>query len=103
MQALIPIIPFSDLRSRSKQVLEQLKGSPVVLTMRGRPSAVLIDYAAYNAMVQKQQMLEMALQQDQISKPSLAKAAEILLVDYTTDEELTAFTALDGEDFHGAS
>ncbi len=103
MQALIPIIPFSDLRSRSKQVLEQLKGSPVVLTMRGRPSAVLIDYAAYNAMVQKQQMLEMALQQDQISKPSLAKAAEILLVDYTTDEELTAFTVLDGEDFHGAS
>ncbi|MFQ5436297.1 MAG: type II toxin-antitoxin system Phd/YefM family antitoxin [Anaerolineae bacterium] len=102
MQALIPIIPFSDLRSRSKQVLEQLKGSPVVLTLRGRPSAVLIDYDAYKAMVQKQQMLEMALQQAQMPKPSLAEAAEMLLVDYTSDEELTAFTALDGEDFHAA-
>jgi hypothetical protein len=30
----------------------------------------------------------------------LASAAQALLVDYTTDEELLAFTALDGEDFH---
>lgn len=103
MQALTPIIPFSDLRSRSKQVFAQLKGSPVVLTLRGRPSAVLIDYDAYKEMVQKQQMLEMALQQSKMNKPSLAGAAEMLLVDYTTDEELTAFTALDGEEFHAAS
>ncbi len=103
MQTLIPIIPFSDLRSRSKHVLKQLKGSPVVLTLRGRPSAVLIDYDTYNAMVQKQQMLEMTLQQSQMPIPSLAEAAEMLLVDYTSDEELTAFTALDGEDFRAAS
>ncbi len=30
----------------------------------------------------------------------LAEAAEALLPDYTADGELTAFTALDGEDFH---
>jgi hypothetical protein len=30
----------------------------------------------------------------------LAAAAEALLTDYETDDELTAFTALDGEDFH---
>jgi prevent-host-death family protein len=102
MQLLTPIIPFSDLRSRSKQVLKQLKDNPIVLTLRGRPSAVLIDYDTYNEMVQKQQMLEMALQQEQMTKPSLAKAAEILLADYTSDEALTDFTALDGEDFYAA-
>ena len=32
-------------------------------------------------------------------KSALASAAQALLVDYTTDEELTAFTNLDGEDF----
>ncbi len=30
----------------------------------------------------------------------LASAAEALLEDYTNDEELTCFTALDGESFH---
>jgi hypothetical protein len=33
-------------------------------------------------------------------KKQLAAAAEALRQDYETDEELTAFTALDGEDFH---
>jgi hypothetical protein len=33
-------------------------------------------------------------------KRRLAEAAEALLPDYTTGGELTAFTALDGEDFY---
>ncbi|HCU57649.1 MAG TPA: hypothetical protein DF984_05405 [Anaerolineaceae bacterium] len=33
-------------------------------------------------------------------KSTLAAAAQALLVDYKTDKELTAFTALDGDDFH---
>ena len=32
--------------------------------------------------------------------PDLAAAAQALLADYETDAELTAFTALDGQDFH---
>jgi len=31
---------------------------------------------------------------------ALATAAQTLLVDYQTDQELTAFHALDGDDFH---
>lgn len=95
MQSLIPIAPFSDLRSRSKKILAQLKNSPVILTMRGRSSAVLLDYDAYNALIEKQQALEQA-------QPSLAKTAQILLTDYMTDDALTAFAALDGEAFHAA-
>ena len=33
-------------------------------------------------------------------KTTLAAAAHALLDDYKTDKELTAFTALDGDDFH---
>jgi len=33
-------------------------------------------------------------------KSTLADAAQALLVDYTTDEDLTAFTVLDGDCFH---
>jgi predicted DNA-binding ribbon-helix-helix protein len=33
-------------------------------------------------------------------KATLAVAAQALLDDYLTDKELTAFIALDGEDFH---
>ena len=33
-------------------------------------------------------------------RSQLAAAAQALLDDYKTDKELTAFSALDGEDFH---
>ncbi len=36
------------------------------------------------------------------SSGSLTAAAEALRSDYQNDAELTAFTALDGEDFHAA-
>lgn len=35
-----------------------------------------------------------------IQRKKLATAAQALLADYETDDELTGFTALDGEDFH---
>ena len=44
------------------------------------------------------EMLDEQITQHQKSK--LAVAARALLEDYSTDEELLAFTALDGEDFH---
>ncbi|MBI4771879.1 MAG: type II toxin-antitoxin system Phd/YefM family antitoxin [Chloroflexi bacterium] len=48
---MTPIIPFGDLRRRAKDVLAGLKERPVVLTLRGRPRAVLMDYQAYDARV----------------------------------------------------
>jgi len=37
-----------------------------------------------------------------LKRKKLAKAARVLLKDYQSDDELTAFTALDGEDIHAA-
>jgi predicted DNA-binding ribbon-helix-helix protein len=51
---------------------------------------------SFSELVRK--MLDQQIEQRQKSK--LAAAAKALLEDYTTDEELLAFTALDGEDFH---
>jgi predicted DNA-binding ribbon-helix-helix protein len=51
---------------------------------------------SFSELVRK--MLDEQIEKYQKSK--LASAAQALLVDYTTDEELLAFTALDGEDFH---
>lgn len=44
------------------------------------------------------QMLDVQIERHQ--KAKLAAAARVLLSDYARDEELLAFTALDGEDFH---
>ena len=39
-------------------------------------------------------------QLEERKRQDLAQAAEALLADYQNDPELTAFTALDSEDFH---
>ena len=38
-----------------------------------------------------------------VSKEELAAAVELMRSEYTDNEELTAFTALDGEDFYAKS
>lgn len=42
------------------------------------------------------------MQQTPQAEPSLAEAAAQMLTDYETDAELTAFTALDSDDFYEA-
>ena len=44
------------------------------------------------------EMLQVQL--EALHQKELAQAAEALLADYQTDPDLTAFTALDSEDFH---
>ena len=43
------IIPISDLQTKAKQYVEQVKETeqPVVITQRGRASAVLVSYEVY--------------------------------------------------------
>lgn len=49
----------------------------------------------------REEIKKMSVMQTDIDKRrQLAEAAEALVVDYTTDSELRAFTALDSEDFY---
>ena len=43
------VVPISDLQSRSKALVEQVKktGLPVIITQRGRPAAMLVSCDLY--------------------------------------------------------
>lgn len=58
MTTIYPILPISDLRYKTKEILNQVGDEPVVLTQRGRATAVLINFDAYNEMVRRLQALE---------------------------------------------
>jgi prevent-host-death family protein len=47
------IIPISDLQSKAKRIVEQVRdgGDAVVITQRGRPAAVLVDFETYEGLV----------------------------------------------------
>ena len=47
------IIPISDLQTKAKQYVEQVKETdqPVVITQRGRAAAVLVSYEAYEGLL----------------------------------------------------
>jgi prevent-host-death family protein len=60
MNILPQIVPASELRHKISKVLLQVKKQSVVLTWRGRPRAVLVDYDAYSTMTARQSALEEA-------------------------------------------
>ncbi len=47
------IVPISDLQSQAKKIVERVKNTrdPVVITQRGRPAALLVNYEDYTGMV----------------------------------------------------
>lgn len=48
------IIPISDLQTKAKKYVEQVKETeqPVVITQRGRPAAVLVRYEDYEGFLE---------------------------------------------------
>jgi len=54
------ILPISDLRRQATGIIKTLReeGSVVYVTQHGRPTAVLVDYAAYEAMLTKLEAAE---------------------------------------------
>ena len=86
MKALTPVVPVSDFRHKATDVLDNISQNPVILTLRGRPRAVLIDIDAYNEIIQLQQTLEAA-----------RDAFDTLLLQQTegaSDDEYLPFDAL---------
>jgi prevent-host-death family protein len=61
MHLALPVLPISDLRSKAKEVLQQIKKQPIILTQRGRARAVLVDFDTYNRLVERQAALERTL------------------------------------------
>lgn len=65
------IIPISDLQSRAKKYVEQVKSTvePVIVTQRGRAVAVLVDYDTFAGLLATQDEMSFA-----DSKSRLARA-----------------------------
>ncbi len=47
------IIPISELQNQAKRIVESVKNTrdPVIITQRGRPAALLVNYEDYEGMV----------------------------------------------------
>jgi antitoxin YefM len=47
------IIPISDLQTKTKEIIEGVKktGDPVIITQRGRPAALVVNYEEYEGML----------------------------------------------------
>ena len=46
------MVPISDLRRRSRELLAMLSAGPVVIMRRGRPAAVLVDFDEYQELME---------------------------------------------------
>jgi prevent-host-death family protein len=75
--ATVNIIPVTDFRNKIKEVLEQIKKAPVILTQRSRPAAVVMDYAMYQEQAERLEELELRL--DDLLLAQAVKASEGLV------------------------
>jgi prevent-host-death family protein len=87
----LPILPVSDLRAKAREVLTKVKDTPVVITQRSRPEAVVVDYESYNEIVTRLEALESARDALIIEK-ALAAAGEF----YSVEEALADYEAATG-------
>ena len=55
------VVAVTDFRNKTKEVLEQVKETPVILTQRSHPAAVVVDYDAYQKQVKRLEELELIL------------------------------------------
>ncbi len=58
---IVQIVAVTDFRNKTKEVLDQAKVAPVILTQRSHPAVVVVDYATYQAQVKLLEELELKL------------------------------------------
>lgn len=96
MQRVVPILPITDLRSNAKEALEQAQHQPVVITQNGRPSAVLLNYALYNQLVELTEQVKTLQQQEQSYWSLVSEEALQRLWDNPSDARYDDWKALYG-------
>lgn len=75
MQRIMPILPVTDLRNQAREALDQAQKQPVVITQNGRPSAVLLNYQAYNDLVDQVAQLQAQLHEERLTWSRLSEAS----------------------------
>ncbi len=80
----VNVIPITDFRKQSKDVLAKVREGPVVLTQRSRPAAVLVEYETYRQ--REERLEELELMMDDIILSRAIESAE----EFVSLEELFA-------------
>ncbi len=84
---MIQILPVTDLRTNITHYLEQLEENPIVVTKRGRPCAVLLDYVQYQRLMERLENLRVRKEaQEKTPHHTKHKAAIRLLDEWMADE-----------------
>jgi prevent-host-death family protein len=76
----VQIVAITDFRNKTKEVLEQAKEAPVILTQRSHPVAVVVDYDTYQAQVKLLEELELKLD-DLLLAQAIQSSEEVVSVD----------------------
>jgi len=76
----VQIVAITDFRNKTKEVLEQAKEAPVILTQRSHPAAVVVDYDTYQAQVKLLEELELKLD-DLLLAQAIQSSEEVVSVD----------------------
>ena len=63
MDIVSEVVPISDLRHRQNEIIERLDEGPVILTQRGRGTAVLLSLERWKEIQQQLADLEEALEE----------------------------------------
>ena len=85
--AAVTIVPITDFRNKIKEVLEQVKISPVILTQRSHPAAVVVDYAAYQEQAERLEELELKLADLLLAQAMRTSPGLVSLDELLTDSE----------------
>lgn len=78
------LIPISDLQSKAKQFVEQVKKTrePVVITQRGRAAAILVDYETYEGRVATQDEMSHPDWKKRLARAKAEKGKGVSLADF---------------------
>jgi prevent-host-death family protein len=76
----VQIVAVTDFRNKTKEVLEQAKEAPVILTQRSHPAAVVVDYDTYQAQVKLLEELELKLD-DLLLAQAIQSSEEVVSLD----------------------
>lgn len=74
------ILPVTDFRKETKAALSKLQETPIILTQRSHPVAVLVDYSSYNAQLKRIEELELLLDDNALNQ-AIDTATEFVTVD----------------------
>ena len=91
----VNIVAVTDFRNKTKEVLDQVKEGPVILTQRSRPTAVVVNYDIYRAQAKLLEELELKLDDLMLAKAMQSAKELIPLDDLFADYEKSTGNKLD--------